>query len=235
MVSPGGSGGSGTVTHRKNIEPSPNYLEICAQLGRNNPKCISTELAAIKNARKQDPRVIKRAMILPDNFRQLSVGQQTFVIMNLERVDRGIRPIAGLVPKLNSISHLAAVLRIDPAVSNLLAHLLGIRSWGSIWAGDLGPLASDYDWMYYDGYSASGSINIACLKPGAAGCWGHRRNILNSFHGMSGVIAGAGTAKPLGASIAALSAGIVGKLPHFSYTWQDALNHGANGHRIVTP
>ncbi len=234
-VSAGGSRSAArTVSQRHNIAPSPNYFEVCAGRGRNNAQCISEELAAIRNARRHDHRVIKRAVILPDNYTHLSVAEQTFVIMNLERVDRGIRPIVGLVPKLNGISHLAAVLRVDPLVTNLVGRLLGIRTWRSIWAGDLGPLASDYDWMYYDGYSPNGSINIDCQRPTESGCWGHRHNILGGFGGLTPV-AGAGTAKPVGASIAALNAGITGRLPHFTYTWQDALNHGANGHHIVTP
>jgi hypothetical protein len=220
-------------TQRRNIAPTPNYFELCARRGQNDPVCMAEVLAAIKNARKHDHHMTKRAMILPNNYTQLTVAEQTFVVMNLERVDRGIRPIEGLVPKLNLVSHLAAVLRVDPIVSNLVARLLGIGEWRSIWAGDLGPLASDYDWMYRDGYSSSGSINVACPRPTAAGCWGHRHNILSRFAGLAHVIGGAGTAKPLGASIAALTAGIRGKAPHFTYTWRQALNHGANGHKIV--
>jgi hypothetical protein len=139
-----------------------------------------------------------------------------------------------MVPRLNVLSHLAAVLHLDPIISNLLAHLLGIGEWRSIWASDFGPLAADYDWMYYDGYSPGGdSYNLACRKPTAPGCWGHRRNILGRFAGMARVIAGVGAAKPLGSSIAAVSAGLRGPAPHYTYTWQDALDHGANGHAIV--
>jgi hypothetical protein len=225
---------SASHTRRHNIAARPNYFELCALRGRNDPQCIAEELAAIRHARKHDHRVTKRAMILPINYTQLSVAQQTFVVMNLERVDRGIRPIQGLVPRLNLVSRLAAALQTDPVVNNLVGHLLGIGAWRSVWASDLGPLASDYDWMYNDGYSASGSINIACQRPSSVGCWGHRHNILARFKGLSHVVAGVGTAQPIGRSIAALTAGIRGASPHYSYTWQDALDHGANGHRVVT-
>jgi hypothetical protein len=227
--------GSTSSSHvrRHNIAANPNYFELCALRGRNDSRCIAAELAAIRHARRHDHHITKRAVILPDNYTKLSVAEQTFVVMNLERVDRGIRPIQGLVPRLSLVSRLAAALQTDPLISTLVARLLGIGEWRSVWAGDLGPLAADYDWMYNDGYSASGSINIACRRPTARGCWGHRRNILSRFAGFTRVVAGAGTAQPVGRSIAAVTAGIRGRAPHYSYTWRQALNHGANGHRVV--
>jgi hypothetical protein len=218
---------------RRNREPKPDYFGTCAQLGFNNPVCIDQAIAAIEHARKHDHRVRKQAVILPNNFRNLSVAEQTFVIINLERVDRGVRPLEGLVPRLNVLSRLGATLRLDPVITQLVGQLLGIGRWASIWASDLGPLASDYDWMYNDGYGPTGSINIACQTPTSPGCWGHRHNILNKFKGYRTVAAGAGTAKPAGASIGELNVGMRGGSPHYSYTWKQALAHGANGHKIT--
>jgi hypothetical protein len=221
------------ASHLHNQAPSPDYFGICAQRGYNSLVCIDQAVAAIENARKHDHHVTKQAVILPNNFRRLSVAEQTFVITNLERVDRGLRPYSGLITKLNTISRAAAILRADPSPGFALMHTLGAGEWGSIWAADLGPLPSDYDWMYNDGYSAGNTINIACPAPGAPGCWGHRDNILYADKGYPVLTAGAGTAKPAGSSIAEILVGGYDKPPKYDYTWHRALLHGANGHHIA--
>jgi hypothetical protein len=114
-----------------------------------------------------------------------------------------------------------------------LLSLLGIREYASIWAGDFGPLASDYDWMYNDGYAGSGSINIDCRTPGESGCWGHRNAILGLFSGLSHLIAGAGSSSATGSSLAEVLAGTSTRAPSYTYTWTDALAHGANGHKTA--
>jgi hypothetical protein len=112
-----------------------------------------------------------------------------------------------------------------------LLQALGVSEYGSIWAGDFGPLASDYDWMYNDGYSADGSINLACATPSASGCWGHRDNILGTYSYQPTLLAGAGTASPPGASIAEVMTGGRGSPPAFTYSWREAKRHGANHRR----
>jgi hypothetical protein len=216
----------------RNVAPSPNYFDICGVKGRNNPQCITLVVEAIEHARSHE-HMTKRALILPNNYRYLSVAKQTFVITNLERVDRGLRPYTGLTASLNHVSQIAAALKADPTIGTSLLHTLGIGTWGSIWAEDLGPLAADYDWMYNDGYAGASGINVACRTPGAAGCWGHRHNILYPFKGFSVLSAGAGTAKPAGASIAEILTGSYGAAPRYSYTFKNALAHGANGHRVT--
>lgn len=216
---------------RHNINPSPDFFGVCAEKGRNDPDCIRAELAAIRNARGHE-HMKRRAMTLPDNYPKLSVAEQTFVVTNLERVDRGRPPIVGLTKKLDGLSRLAASLQRDPVITILLAKVLGLTDYRSIWASDLGPLASDYDWMYEDGFSGIYSINRACLRPHQKGCWGHRANILIAFPKGSVLSAGAGTAHPLGASIAEIIA-CGHSRPHYLYTWKQALAHGANGHRIT--
>jgi hypothetical protein len=215
----------------RNIAPHPNFFGVCAEKGHNSSACITEELAAIRNARSHE-HMRRHAFTLPNNYTKLTVTEQTFVVTNIERVDRGLKPIVGLTSRLNLASHLAAVLRVDPTISNLVARLLHITSWGSIWAGDLGPLASDYDWMYEDGYSGSNSINIACRTRRARGCWGHRENILHRFGSGQVVVGGAGSANKLGTSIAELIAGGYSH-PHYVFTWAQALAHGANGHRAT--
>jgi hypothetical protein len=111
--------------------------------------------------------------------------------------------------------------------------LLGIREYASIWAGDFGPLASDYDWMYNDGYSASGSINLDCQSPGSSGCWGHRHCILEKFSGLPTLIAGVGTTDAAGSSIAEIFVGSTHRSFNYVYTWARALAHGADGHPVA--
>lgn len=168
-------------------------------------------------------------MVLPRNYRSLTVGEQTFVIIDLERVARGLKPFAGLTGPFNTASHTAAVTRVDPnpAISTLRA--LGVSEYGSNWAGDFGPLASDYDWMYNDGYG-SGGINMACLSPQAAGCWGHRDNIVGTYRHLPTLLAGAGTGRPAGRSIATVMSGGGGSPPKLTYTWRQAKRHGAGAH-----
>jgi hypothetical protein len=209
-----------------NLPPSPNYLQACAEQGWSNKSCVVQALSAIEHARKHEG-VKKPRLVLPNNYDALSTAEQTFVITDLERTARGLKPFRGLTATLNTASRLAAVLRLDPTPAISLLRLLGVTEYGAIWAGDFGPLASDYDWMYNDGYSASGSINIVCLIPRSSGCWGHRENILGGYHSAPTLLAGAGTGQPAGASIAEVLTGGYGRAPKFTYTWKQAVRHGA--------
>jgi hypothetical protein len=218
-----------TPPHPKhNIAAKPDYFDVCASKGTNNPACIKQVLSAIERARSHE-HMKKRAMILPSNYRDLTIAEQTFVVTNLERVDRGLKPFEGLSTALSGVAKLAATLHVDPTVVTSMLRALNINSYGSNWAGDIGPLSSDYDWMYNDGYASDG-VNLACVTRKAEGCWGHRTNILWTYASGSRLDAGAGTAKPAGASIALILAGFTGNAPTYSYTWKNALRHGANGH-----
>jgi hypothetical protein len=214
---------------RRNIPPQPNYYYDCATKGYNNQTCIHEALKAINAARAREH---VRTMVLPRNYRSLSIAEQTFVIVDLERVDRGLKPFRGLTRFLNHSAHAAAVSRLDPVLGTSAMNRFNVDMWSSIWAGDYGPLSSDYDWMYNDGYakSAANRINIACTTPKAAGCWGHRHNILNHYRRLRVLSAGAGTAKPKGSSIAAMFTAGSGNAPHYVFTWKQARAHGAGAH-----
>ncbi|MGA3218649.1 MAG: hypothetical protein ABSE77_06175 [Acidimicrobiales bacterium] len=102
---------------------------------------------------------------LPSNFDRLSVPEQMLVIIDLERVNRGEVPVAGLTAPLDHLAQQAAATGSDPAIG-----------FGDIWEG--GPISTaeaDYGWMYDDGYAGS---NTGCTAPGGAQCWGHRDIIL---------------------------------------------------------
>jgi hypothetical protein len=248
-----GGGGSASVAHRssrvtaaagsqapnprrnphRNRAPTPDYLPTCETNGFNDPQCIKLELAAIRNARKLEG-VKRPALVLPSNYSHLSTPEQVFVVTNLERVGRGLRPFRGLTHNLSAVAHASAVGNADPMLATATMRSMRIYDYGSIWASDLGPLGADYDWMYNDGYSKAG-VNIACLSRGAEGCWGHRENILGSYGGLPTLIAGAGTSSPAGRSVTELLAGSDGKTPQLTYRWKNALRHGANRHPGATP
>jgi hypothetical protein len=211
----------------RNVLPHPDFYTVCVVKGYNSLPCISQELAAIQHARSQQPGHPRR-MVLPGNFRNLNVARRTIVVTNLERVDRGLRPVEGLSPALNHRAQIGANGRLDPVVSVPLMRSLGISVWGSIWAGSLGPLAADYNLMYYDGYDATTGINIDCATPRAAGCWGHRRNILGTYYGEPTLLGGVGNMKTAWDSTAQVIAGSTSSSPHLTYTWKRALAHGAD-------
>jgi hypothetical protein len=217
--------------HRHNIAPKPNYFAACSGKGFNSKRCIKRALAAIRHARSGE-HMKRHAMVLPRNYRSLTVAEQTFVITDLERVDRGLKPFEGLSTTLDGLAKVAASLHLDLSLATPVLRALHIQSYGSNWAGDLGPLGADYDWMYRDGYSKHGGINLACPRPLAPLCWGHRSNVLWPYPRTLRLVAGVGTAGPAGSSIAQVLAAAGGAAPKYAYTWRAALRHGADGHRV---
>jgi hypothetical protein len=122
------------------------------------------------------------ALKLPSNWDSLTTVEQGFVLIDLERVNRGLPPIVGLSPSLNQLASTAAVNDTDPSFPS------GGYSGGAIWAEAPSILAADRMWMYDDGPNGS---NADCSSAGDAGCWGHREIILlNRTHGT--LVAGGG-------------------------------------------
>jgi hypothetical protein len=153
-----------------NISPSRATFEAC-DAAADSAGCISSALADIDAARASEG---VKPMQLPDDFASLSVPQQLLVVTNLERVDRGLAPIAGLAADLDSAAASAAAADEDP----MLKHFNGTEL-ASNWAGGISStLVADFVWIYDDG---PGSGNLDCRQPGDSGCWGHRHNILYQF------------------------------------------------------
>jgi hypothetical protein len=133
--------------------------------------CISSALSDIDTARAAEG---VRPMQLPGDFASLTVPEQLLVVTNLERVDRGLAPVAGLAADLGSTAASAAAADQDP----MLNHYNGTEL-ASNWAGGMSStLLTDFMWMYDDG---PGSGNLDCKQAGDSGCWGHRDNILYRF------------------------------------------------------
>lgn len=149
---------------------------------------------------------------LPSNFGRLSVPEQMFVMIDLERVNRGEPPVVGLTASLDRAAQQAAQAGTDPAIG-----------LGDIWAGGSNSTAeADYGWMYDDGY-ASG--NVDCVAPDVPACWGHRDVILADDISAT-LVAGAGfeTGRSFGNSYAFALAGYApgSKLV---FSWADELRY----------
>ncbi len=150
---------------------------------------------------------------LPSDWASLSVAQQLFVIVDLERVDRGLEPFVGLSFVWSIDAQVGALDFADPP-------LPGGSSWvGTEWAGgsaDVSALESDYGWMYDDGL---GGPNIDCTTAGASGCWAHRDNIL-AVGSCTTCVVGAGYAVVGGSpSMAAVFVEPSGPVPSMAFTW----------------
>jgi len=140
----------------------------CSDTLNNGPQCLWVMLHAIDHARSLEG---VGPMTLPSNWNSLSQTDQFFVVLDLERVARGLPVIVGTSPSLNADAQVGADATTDPPLD-----LAG--DYGSIWSGGYPDvLDSDYGLVYNDGY---GGNNRGCATPTAAGCWGHRDIILGA-------------------------------------------------------
>jgi hypothetical protein len=151
----------------------------------NGVACTNYILSAINNARAVEG---VHPMVLPSNWFSLSVPQQLFVLVDLERTARGLPPYLGINAALSANAQHSAATNSDPSIAAGFAmanDAQGSAGFGGAWSGGFNPLAADYIWMYDDtwGGSAAKTSNIACTSAGAAGCWAHRDELLGSDPG----------------------------------------------------
>lgn len=119
---------------------------------------------------------------LPTNWSTLSPTQQGFVLIDLERVNRGIAPVIGLSASLSALAVQGADSGNDPPFPSS-------GDGGGIWAGASSVFAADTMWMYDDGpggFDANGD----CAASGSY-CWMHRQIMLGSDGGGT-LVAGGG-------------------------------------------
>jgi hypothetical protein len=224
------STGNATAAPGVNIPASPDYEDACwdggSVSGRRSARCRSQALAAINHAHAVEhiPPVH-----LPRRYWSLGVRRQLFVITNAERVSRGLPPVQGLTRQANSWAAAGARRNADPHPHGWrLWNGARIRAWASNWAADYNSLTADYSWMYLDGWAGSraATSNLDCTSPHAAGCWGHRRNILVAFPRGESIIGGAGFVvrgwDGYYTSYAQLFVAYSGRRPAFTYTWSQA-------------
>jgi hypothetical protein len=221
-----------------NIAPDPNYNDctasgVCTEgppcytstlaAAFSSAACEQAELAAIDNARAKEG---VGTMYLPGDFNSLSGPEQLLVVIDLERVARGLPPFVGIVASLDKVAQGGAQVSGQPAGafgdpafpagfsvghgSVFAYHCNATRAervscagsgnpGASIAAGsNISALDADYIWMYDDGY---GGPNFDCKTPKTAGCWGHRENILGRYPTRTGFVSG-----PWGSKVATVSA-----------------------------
>ena len=211
-----------------NIAPDPNFYAACDVHGTASFACTQATVAALDHARAAEGL---GPLMLPTDWTTLTGAEQIFVLTDLERVVRGEQPIPGMTVALNAVALIGAQKRIDPVGST--------GAWNSIWAGDVSPLGSDYLWMYQDGWAGPGAANtpnLDCTSATAAGCWGHRNNILTEWHRVfmtSGsslnqlALGAAQVVEPGGVSDAAIANAFSAPSVSYSYTWTQAQQAGA--------
>lgn len=218
-----------------NLPASPAYDDVCWGDGsgsaQRSTECRDAALAAINNAHAAEG---VRPIRLPRNFWSLPVDRQLFVIADLERTSRGLRPIQGLTRQLDRWAATGARLNADPyAAGWRLSSGAQIRVWASNWAADYNSLTADYSWMYLDGWGGSSATtsNLDCTSPTAAGCWGHRDNILATFGQSHAVVGGTGHVDRgwhgYYNSYSEMFLRYAGRRPALVYTWRDATRAGA--------
>lgn len=179
---PASESNAGVANPTRNVRPDPDFTRVCAGNGvDNSDACINAALGAINHAHVLEG---VRPMVLPAGFAQLDIPQQLFVAVNLERVDRGLPAFSGLSRALDANAQKGANEANDPPDPGT-AYVLDDAEWAG---GSSNGLDAVYGWMYDDGY-ASG--NLDCQHRGAAGCWGHRKGILDDFGSGPNLVMGA--------------------------------------------
>ena len=163
------------------VPANPDYTRHCATSGTDSsPGCLAAVLAAVDDARAGEG---VKPMTLPADFAQLAIPDQLFVVVNLERVDRGLPPFVGLGAAMDANAAKGAAHANDPPDPK------GVLGDDEEWSGGaVNGLDADYGWMYDDG---RGSGNLDCPRTGGPGCWGHREGILDNFGPVGTMVMGA--------------------------------------------
>lgn len=157
-------------------------------------------------------------LVLPRNWGSLTQVQQGFVVINLERVNRGLPAIVGLSAPLDALASAGASAGTDPSFPS------GSASGGGIWAGSYSVLGADYMWMYVDG---PGGNNLDCTSSNSSACWGHRDIIL--WDRTSGTIVSGGGFATAGGTDSLAYLVLTGySASNLSFTWADELRYFAS-------
>ncbi len=147
---------------------------VCYHDGRGSV-CEHAAMHALNHARET---LHLGAYAVPPGFTTMAPGRQWLILANLDRAAYHLLPISGIASALNAIARSGARARTDPNPWPLLQSLHGQAQigFGSNWAGGQpNGLVAYFGWMYDDGF---GGENVDCPTATAAGCWGHRQNIL---------------------------------------------------------
>jgi hypothetical protein len=223
------------MTLPRSIRPRPFFLTsgVCGFSGANDSeRCNAAILRAIDDARKSEPLAAIPKDFNLAAFDRLNASDQIFVIADMERIERGLPPMAGITVQLDTIAQRAAAHQTDPyPILPLRIDGGGVATiFGSNWAeGTADPLGADYFWMYDDGLD---SPNASCTRANESSCWGHRENVLKSWSsptfcgGTAGhLLMGVGEAKrgvAMSPSLTELFINDCGRLPPLLFSWSHA-------------
>lgn len=131
--------------------------------------CMSGALSNFDAARAKEHL---GKLVLPSNFRSLTVAEQVLVLTNLDRRARGLAPFIGLNQTLDQVAARGSKGRTDPPFP------WWTRQGGGNWSSTYNAFWTEYLWMYQDG---PGGANMACTPGHTTSCWAHRRNILTKY------------------------------------------------------
>ncbi len=212
--------------------PSTPDLAVACRGGGGGTPCLDAALQAFDNARAAEGI---GPLTLPSDFSSLTAGEQLLVLVDSERVDRGLSPVAGELDALDGLAATGAEDDSDPSFPS--AGVAGVTAWA--WAGNWASagsvLSAVYEWMYDDGL---GSGNIDCTSADTSGCWDHRDNILgfqNDIDSYGGSLSFGGAAVELGSARSAPSMSVTTLMTwspdtpsDYTYTWADAVAAGAS-------
>jgi hypothetical protein len=219
---PDSESNSGIPDPNHNVEPVPDFTRVCVDGGIDDSSaCIDAALDAINHAHALEGIP---PMVLPSGFARLSVADQLLVAINLERVDRGLSAFGGLTTALDLNAQKGADDANDPPDPGQ-SYDLDDAEWAG---GSSNGLDAVYGWMYDDGFDSG---NLDCLRRGAAGCWGHRKGILDDFGSGANLVMGAAidttgdthNGDSGGTSMAVTLAVASAPMHLFTYSWAQAV------------
>ncbi len=250
LLVPGRMTAAAAADPAANIPPDPDFNNACVEQagvvtqGYCNydsatgtwsvatPAREAAALAALDHAGAEEGLAPLR---LPADWDGLTADEQEFVLTDLERVARGIPPLVAMARGLDDVAFSGAVADTDatpngPPWSDYL--------FTSNWAGDGQPAVATYGYLYLDGWGGTpaATANLDCGSPTAPGCWAHRHDVLGDY-GLTGLMGSAtvpGGPGGTGSSTQTYSA-YTGPPVDVTYTWTDALLHGAAGGIADTP
>lgn len=159
-----------------NTVPGRHFMAACFRVGTAPAAQHRCDVAALRAYDKVRAGEGVGPLTLPRGFDTMPPAEQLLLVSDLERVDRGLRPVAARVTQLDSLAAIGARNNTDPPTPDPMP---SGASAASLWAGaGTSTLLANFFWMYDDG---PGSGNIDCAQPRDPGCWGHRRGILSPF------------------------------------------------------
>jgi hypothetical protein len=146
----------------------------------NDVACTEYVLRAINHARAV---LHEPALSLPTNWYRLTVAEQLFTLIDLDRTSLGYPAYLGLNATLNAAAEAGAAANTDPTPPAGFAvgyDAQGAAGISGLWADDYSVLAADYGWNYADGWGGSKAttINVDCHSATSNACWDHRDELL---------------------------------------------------------